>query len=79
LQFAIIQEGTGARAQPYDRVTVNYTGWVKGGALFDSSLTADRSPFQFVLGEHQVIKAWDEAVALMNVGGVYRIGLRSAV
>jgi len=54
-------------------VTVNYTGWLQGGGLFDSSLSSGRSPFQFVLGEGLVIKAFDEAVTQMKVGGVYRI------
>jgi FKBP-type peptidyl-prolyl cis-trans isomerase len=54
-------------------VNVNYTGWLQGGGLFDSSLNEGRQPFSFMLGQGRVIKAWDEAVALMKVGGLYRI------
>lgn len=74
LQIATIQEGTGETPQAHQMVTVNYTGWLdeaNGGGVFDSSL--NRQPFTFVLGEQRVIKAWDEAVAMMKVGGVYRI------
>ena len=73
LQIATIQEGTGATPQVNDTVTVNYSGWLQGGALFDSSLKEGRTPFQFFLGQQRVIKAWDEAVATMKVGGLYRI------
>jgi FKBP-type peptidyl-prolyl cis-trans isomerase len=73
LQIATIQDGTGAPLQVHDTVTVNYTGWIQGGGLFDSSMNAGRTPIQFVLGEGDVIRAWDEAVAQMKVGGLYRI------
>ncbi|KGT83973.1 peptidylprolyl isomerase, partial [Xanthomonas vasicola] len=67
--------GTGAVATPGAMVTVHYTGWLydekaadKHGKKFDSSL--DRAePFQFVLGDHQVIRGWDDGVDGMRVGG----------
>lgn len=73
LQIATIQEGTGATPVAGDVVKVNYSGWLQGGGLFDSSLNPGRSPFTFTLGTGGVIKAWEEGVALMKVGGVYRI------
>ncbi|HYG04965.1 MAG TPA: FKBP-type peptidyl-prolyl cis-trans isomerase [Stenotrophomonas sp.] len=68
------QAGQGALAQPGDRVSVHYTGWLydehaadKHGPKFDSSL--DRGePFSFALGAGQVIRGWDEGVAGMRVG-----------
>ncbi len=59
--------GTGAEAQPGDVVTVNYTGKLDNGTVFDTSV--GRAPFQFTLGVAQVIPGWDQGVAGMKVGG----------
>ncbi len=75
LQYEDTTPGTGAQASAGQRVTVHYTGWLHDagaangrGTKFDSS--KDRGdPFQFHLGEGQVIRGWDEGVQGMQVGG----------
>lgn len=67
LQYWDIRMGTGATAVAGKHVTVNYTGWLTNGKMFDSSL--GKQPFEFTLGAGQVIKGWDEGVAGMKVGG----------
>ena len=49
-------------------VDVNYTGKLQDGTVFDSNLTRGSAPFNFALGAHNVIKCWEEGVALMTVG-----------
>ena len=72
LQYEELQVGSGASPQPGQNVTVHYTGWLKDGSKFDSSV--DRgSPFQFRIGQGQVIKGWDEGVMSMKVGGKRRL------
>lgn len=66
------QPGSGAEAKPGNRCVMHYTGWLyengTKGKKFDSSV--DRGePFEFGLGQGQVIKGWDEGVAGMKVGG----------
>jgi FKBP-type peptidyl-prolyl cis-trans isomerase FkpA len=69
LEYWDIKTGDGPVATDGQTVTVHYTGWLaSNGIKFDSSV--DRNdPFQFPLGEGQVIKGWDEGVAGMKVGG----------
>jgi FKBP-type peptidyl-prolyl cis-trans isomerase FkpA len=60
--------GTGETAASGHMVTVHYTGWLRDGTKFDSSLDRN-SPFKFTLGARQVITGWDRGVAGMRVGG----------
>jgi peptidylprolyl isomerase len=61
--------GTGTEAKDGDTVTVNYVGVLyKNGKVFDASWKR-KEPFQFKLGQGQVIKGWDEGVVGMKVGG----------
>jgi FKBP-type peptidyl-prolyl cis-trans isomerase FkpA len=68
LQYVELKEGDGEKAKKGDTVEVHYTGWLKDGKKFDSSLDR-KEPFSFKLGAGKVIKGWDEGVAGMKVGG----------
>jgi FKBP-type peptidyl-prolyl cis-trans isomerase len=67
LQYWDINVGTGRTVDRGMTVKVHYTGWLTNGKKFDSSV--GKSPFQFRIGAHQVIKGWEEGVAGMKVGG----------
>jgi len=60
LQYVDLTDGNGDVAKAGDQVSVHYTGWLQNpdgskGRKFDSS--KDRGqPFQFALGQGQVIK-----------------------
>ncbi|MFO0659716.1 MAG: FKBP-type peptidyl-prolyl cis-trans isomerase [Polyangiaceae bacterium] len=61
--------GSGAEAKADSTVKVHYTGrLLSTGAVFDSSVEKGE-PFEFTLGEGQVIKGWDDGVVGMKVGG----------
>jgi FKBP-type peptidyl-prolyl cis-trans isomerase len=62
-----IQVGTGAEAISGKTITVNYTGTLTDGTVFDSSY--GRQPFTLQLGAGQVIPGWDQGLLGMKVGG----------
>lgn len=68
LYYQITEPGTGPLAQAGDMVTVHYTLYnlSLNGKQLESSL--GRDPFEFQLGNGDVIRGWDEAFALLNEG-----------
>jgi peptidyl-prolyl cis-trans isomerase A (cyclophilin A) len=68
LEYIEVEAGTGAQAATGKTVAVHYTGKFPDGKVFDSSV-ARNEPIEFVLGRGNVIKGWDEGIALMKVGG----------
>jgi len=72
LQIEEITLGEGDSAASGQFVSVHYTGWLTDGTKFDSS--KDRNePFEFPLGQRNVIAGWDEGVQGMRVGGVRKL------
>jgi FKBP-type peptidyl-prolyl cis-trans isomerase len=68
LKYIDTKEGVGPTPKTGQRVMVHYTGTLKDGTKFDSSVDRGQ-PFQFIIGVGQVIKGWDEGVSTMKVGG----------
>lgn len=68
LEYVETQAGTGAQAVAGKTVSVHYTGKLTNGTVFDSSYKRGE-PIAFSLGAGQVIKGWDEGIALMKEGG----------
>ena len=72
LKYIVLQKGNGTKAEANKTVEVHYTGYLTDGKKFDSS--KDRNePIEFILGTGQVIKGWEEGIALMNVGDQLRL------
>ena len=61
----------GLPAQAGDTVSMNYTGRLQNGAVFDSNVDPKFKhvqPFVFILGAGQVIPGWDKGIVGMRVG-----------
>lgn len=70
LQYKIITPGTGPKPAKEDTVTVEYTGRLIGGEVFDSTEKSGK-PATFKLS--QVIPGWTEALQLMPAGSTWEI------
>ena len=57
----------GKPAKNGSRCSVHYTGKLLNGEVFDSSVERG-TPFDFTLGAGEVIKGWDEGIALLRKG-----------
>jgi len=72
LRYIDIAQGAGAPAAAGKRFTVHYTGWLRDGTKFDSSVDR-KEPFDFIQGRRQVIAGWDIGFEGMRVGGKRRL------
>ncbi len=75
LKYIVVSKAKDAaalKAEAGKNVSVHYTGMLTDGRVFDSSVERG-TPFQFGLGSGQVIKGWDEGIALMQVGDKLRL------
>jgi FKBP-type peptidyl-prolyl cis-trans isomerase FklB len=70
LQYKIITAGTGAKPGKSDTVTVEYTGTLINGTVFDSTDKAGK-PATFQVS--QVIPGWTEALQLMPSGSTWEV------
>jgi FKBP-type peptidyl-prolyl cis-trans isomerase 2 len=58
-------------------VTVNYTGKLEDGTVFDSSLNEGREPLTVTLGQGQLIKGFEDGLIDMEVGHKKTIEIES--
>ena len=70
LKYEDIVTGTGTSPAPTDMVTVQYTGTLQDGTVFDAS-RLHGGPISFPL--NGVIKGWTEGVGSMKVGGTRKL------
>jgi FKBP-type peptidyl-prolyl cis-trans isomerase FklB len=71
LQYEVLKQGTGPKPKDMNTlVTAHYHGTLIDGTVFDSSVQRNK-PLQIKV--NQVIRAWQEALMLMNVGTKLRI------
>ena len=70
LQYKIITNGTGVKPAKTDEVTVEYTGTLIDGTVFDSTAKTGK-PATFKVA--QVIPGWTEALQLMPAGSTWEV------
>lgn len=91
LIFISKKEGTGKQAEAGKKVKVHYEGMFLDGTYFDTSVEEAAKangiynpqrpygPLDFELGVGQVIKGWDEGIAMLKEGGKARLIIPSRI
>jgi FKBP-type peptidyl-prolyl cis-trans isomerase len=72
IYYKIDKPGGSPKVASGDSVSMNYTGMTLNGNKFDSNVDPKFNhvmPFWFTLGAGQVIRGWDEGIALFGKGG----------
>jgi FKBP-type peptidyl-prolyl cis-trans isomerase SlpA len=65
------------RVESNSAVSVNYTGKLEDGTIFDSSLVEGREPLNVTLGQGQLIKGFENGLLGMSVGESKSIEIES--
>jgi FKBP-type peptidyl-prolyl cis-trans isomerase SlpA len=65
------------RVESNSAVSVNYTGKLEDGTIFDSSLVEGREPLNVTLGQGQLIKGFENGLLGMTVGESKSIEIES--
>ena len=69
--YVVKEEGTGPQVDSGKQVSIRYTGRsLPSDKVFESNMTGPgNEPFKVVIGEHQVIPGWDDALRKFKKGG----------
>jgi FKBP-type peptidyl-prolyl cis-trans isomerase len=67
LHVEVLKEGSGAVTQNGNKISVEYTGKLADGTVFDSSKSHGQ-PFSLTLGKGEVIPGWELGLSGMKVG-----------
>ncbi len=72
LLSATTQAGSGTAAVVGSEVTINYTGWLPDGLVFDSSVADPQAPghapLQITVGAHSVVAGWEDGLVGIEPG-----------
>jgi FKBP-type peptidyl-prolyl cis-trans isomerase FkpA len=85
LFYVIEKDGTGAQVEQGNTISVDYTGYVLDGTVFDTSVESrakesntfaegrEYVPISFPVGQGRVIQGWDEGLQLLKKGSVAKL------
>jgi len=62
------------KAKEGDTVVVHYTGSLKDGTVFDSSVS--KAPFEFTIGKRMAIAGFEQGIIGMQVGEKKKVSIR---
>jgi len=62
-----------SKVLPGIKVTMNYTGWLPDGCIFDSSYLPGMNPLSFIVGNNNAIPGIEESIITLKKGNIARI------
>lgn len=74
LKYRILRKTSGRKPLASDKVSVDYSGWLDDGTIFDSSYDESK-PAEFAVG--RVVPGWTEGVQLIGEGGMIELEIPS--
>ena len=74
LKYRILRKSNGQKPAATDQVTVDYSGWLDDGTVFDSSYER-REPTTF--GLSRVVPGWTEGLQYVGEGGMIELEIPS--
>ena len=70
LKYRVLRRSDGPKPTAADEVTVDYSGWLDNGQVFDSSYNSQQ-PVTFNLS--QVVPGWNEGLQYVGEGGMIEL------
>ncbi len=67
LKIFVTKEGEGVKPKKGDKVIMHYTGYLRNGKMFQTTVKKNK-PFEVIIGVGQVVPGWDEGVRELKVG-----------
>jgi FKBP-type peptidyl-prolyl cis-trans isomerase len=68
LRYIVDQPGTGESPRRGQYVAVHYREYLLDGTVINDTHTRGEGPFNFLIGQRQVMPGWEEALADMRTG-----------
>ncbi|HTO16172.1 MAG TPA: FKBP-type peptidyl-prolyl cis-trans isomerase [Edaphocola sp.] len=81
IYYIVTHIGNGVKAEPGKMASMNYTGSLLDGTVFDSNIDPAFNhvqPIEFKVDGKQMIKGWDRMAVLMNVGQKVQVFIPSS-
>jgi FKBP-type peptidyl-prolyl cis-trans isomerase len=78
LRYEVTKPGTGATPKVGQQVTINYTGTLANGQVFDSSIERGQ-PAEMILAPNQLIAGMVEGLQKVSVGGKIKLYIPAAL
>ena len=72
LKYFVLEKGNDNKMQKGSIITLDYTGFLENGKIFDSSVKR-KKPLKFIFGESKILDGWTSSLPLISEGGKMKL------